>query len=267
MNGLDANSEPALRLGVFALVLSILFLMEVASPRRKLIYSKSKRWRTNFSLSITNTLIVSVFLPIAGVAAAITAQNNGWGFFNTVNVSPWISVPFFLLAFDLTIYFQHRIFHAVKPLWRLHRMHHADLDYDVSTGIRFHPVSIVISSLVKLALIFLLGPLASAVLIADVLLNTTSMFNHSNWKIPKGLEAVLRLIIVTPDVHRVHHSTNHEEYSNNFGFNFPWWDRIFGTYQAQPELGHEEMHVGITELQDSESIEYLALLSQPFKRV
>ena len=199
MNGLDANSEPVLRLGVFVPVLSILFLMEVASPRRKLIYSKSKRWRTNFSLSITNTLIVSVFLPIAGVAAAIAAQSNGWGFFNMVNVSPWISVPFFLLAFDLTIYFQHRIFHAVKPLWRLHRMHHADLDYDVSTGIRFHPISIVISSLVKLALIFLLGPLVISVLIADVLLNTTSMFNHSNWKIPKGLEAVLRCLLYTSD--------------------------------------------------------------------
>ena len=266
MNGLDANSEPAVRLGAFILVLSILFLMEVASPRRKLIYSKSKRWLTNFSLSITNALIVSVFVPVAGVAAAITAQNNDWGLFNMVNVTAWISVPFYLLIFDLTIYFQHRIFHAVKPLWRLHRMHHADLDYDVSTGIRFHPVSIIISSLIKLALIFLLGPLTIAVLVADMLLNATSMFNHSNWKIPKGLEEALRLIVVTPDVHRVHHSTNHEEYSHNFGFNFPWWDRIFGTYQAQPALGHEEMHVGIKGLQDRQSIEYFALLSQPFKR-
>lgn len=266
MNGIDANSEPALRFGVFALVLCILFIMELINPRRKLHYSKNKRWLTNFALSLSNALVVSLLLPIVGMGAAVLAQNNGWGIFNIVNVPAWISIPLYLLLFDLTIYFQHRVFHAIRPLWKLHRMHHADLDYDVSTGIRFHPVSIVISSLVKLVLIFLLGPVAVAVLIADVLLNATSMFNHSNWKLPERFDAVLRLIVVTPDVHRVHHSVNPGEYSHNFGFNFPWWDRIFGTYQAQPAMGHEAMEIGISELHDNQSIEFFPLLAQPFRK-
>lgn len=265
MNGLEANSEPAIRLGVFALALFFLFLMELICPRRKLHYPKSKRWITNFSISVTNALVMSVFLPIVGISAAIFAQNNDWGLFNLINVSPWISILFYLVIFDLTIYFQHRVFHAIKPLWKLHRIHHADLDYDVSTGVRFHPLSIIISGLVKLLLVFIIGPLTVAVLIADLLLNMTSMFNHSNWKLPKKIDGLLRLIVVTPDVHRVHHSTNSNEFSHNFGFNFPWWDRLFGTYQAQPALGHAEMQIGIKELQDMQSIEYLPLLAQPFK--
>lgn len=266
MNGLDTNSEPSIRIGVFLFCLALLMLMEVISPRRKLHYAKSKRWTTNFAISLTNALVVGVLLPIVGVSAALLAQNNDWGLFNLITVSAWISIPLYLLLFDLTIYFQHRIFHAVTPLWKLHRMHHTDPDYDVSTGIRFHPLSIVISSLVKLALIFILGPLAIAVLMADVLLNATSMFNHSNWKLPERVDRVLRLFVVTPDVHRVHHSTNHSEHNHNFGFNFPWWDRIFGTYQAQPSMGHAQMEIGIESFQDSQSTKFLPLLKQPFKK-
>ena len=266
MNGIDVNSESTVRIGIFLLVVFLLMLMEVASPRRKLHYPKSKRWVTNFGISMSNAILVSVLLPMAGVGAALIAQDNDWGLFNLLNVSMWISIPLYLLLFDLTIYFQHRIFHAVKPLWKLHRMHHTDLDYDVSTGIRFHPFSIVISSLIKLLLIFVLGPVAIAVLISEVLLNATSMFNHSNWKLPERIDSLLKLFVVTPDVHRVHHSTNPDEYSHNFGFNFPWWDRIFGTYRAQPGMGHEEMNIGIDGLQDTHSIEYLSLMTQPFRK-
>ena len=266
MNGLEASSEPVLRFSIFAFLLLFLFFMELASPRRKALCSKSKRWITNFGISATNTFMVSVFLPAIGIGAAVLSQHNEWGLFNFIDLSPWISIPLYLLIFDLTFYCQHRLFHSIKPLWKLHRMHHADLDYDLSTGIRFHPLSVIISSLIKLSLILILGPLAIAVLIADIVLNTTSMFNHSNWKLPTKLDAILRLIVVTPDVHRVHHSTDPSEFSCNFGFNFPWWDRIFGTYKAQPNLNHPEMKIGINELQDSKSIEYLHLLAQPFTK-
>lgn len=246
------------------LVLFVLMLTELRAPRRKLHYSKRQRWITNFTLSLSNAVIVSILLPVVGIGAAVLAQENGWGLFTVTNTPSWLSIPLYLLAFDLTIYFQHRLFHAVPPLWKLHRMHHSDVDYDVSTGVRFHPLSIVLSSLIKLGLIFLLGPVAVAVLIAEVLLNATSMFNHSNWKLPENLDALLRLVVVTPDVHRVHHSSNSREYNHNFGFSFPWWDRLFGTYQAQPDRQHEEMDIGIPGLQNTESTKIGSLLTQPF---
>ena len=265
MNALEASSEPVIRFGVFLLVLIVLLVFEIMNSRRRLYFSKKRRWLTNFALSVSNSIILSVLLPFVGIAAAVIAQENDWGLFNLIDLGRWLSIPLYLLLFDLTIYFQHRVFHRIDFLWKLHRMHHTDLDYDVSTGIRFHPLSIVISSLVKLALIIVLGPPAIAVLISEVLLNTTSMFNHSNWKIPERLDAVLRLVVVTPDVHRVHHSTNPDEHNNNFGFNFPWWDRMFGTYLAQPELGHDSMQIGIENFSDESSIEFLPALVQPFK--
>ena len=207
-----------------------------------------------------------MILPIAGVGAAILAGERGWGLFNLLSVSPWLSVAIFLLAFDLTIYFQHRLFHVIPIVWRLHRMHHTDVDYDVSTGNRFHPISIVLSSLIKLALILLLGPLPVAVLIAELLLNATSMFNHSNLKLSAALDKALRYFIVTPDMHRVHHSVNANEHNRNFGFNFPWWDRLFGTYQNQPELKHDKMEIGIAGFRDQNSIELHQLFTQPLKK-
>lgn len=266
MNGVDANSEPVIRFGIFLLLLVILATLEYLSPRRRLLYSKRKRWVNNFSISFLNTLIISVFLPIVGVGAAVLANTRGWGLFNLFELSAWLSVPAYILLFDLTIYLQHRLFHAVKPLWLLHRMHHTDVDYDVSTGNRFHPLSMVISSLIKLALILALGPMAIAVLISEILLNATSMFNHSNVKLPNTMDKIVRMFMVTPDMHRVHHSTDSSEHNRNFGFNFPWWDKLFGTYQAQPALGHEEMQIGISGYQDTQSIEILPLLAQPFRK-
>jgi sterol desaturase/sphingolipid hydroxylase (fatty acid hydroxylase superfamily) len=247
-------------------VLVVLAALEHYFPRRHLDYSRSRRWITNFGISFFNTALVRVLLPVVGVGAALLATERGWGLFNLLQVSPWLSTPVFLLAFDLTIYFQHRLFHVLAPLWLLHRMHHTDPDYDVSTGNRFHPLSIVMSSVIKLGLIILMGPLASAVVIAEVLLNATSMFNHSNLRISDRLDRALRFFIVTPDMHRIHHSTDKLEHNRNFGFNFPWWDRLFGTYQNQPKLGHENMEIGIIGFRTQASIKILPLLVQPMKK-
>jgi sterol desaturase/sphingolipid hydroxylase (fatty acid hydroxylase superfamily) len=266
LNNLVADSESLVRLIVFVFVLIVLAILESLFPRRQLDYPKSHRWFTNFGISLFNTALVRVTLPLAGVGAALLASDQGWGLFNLLSVSPWFSVLIFLLAFDLTIYFQHRLFHAIPILWRLHRMHHTDVDYDVSTGNRFHPLSILLSSLIKMTLILLLGPLPAAVLIAELLLNVTSMFNHSNLKIGVGLDKTLRNFIVTPDMHRVHHSVDASEHNRNFGFNFPWWDRLFGTYQNQPELDHDKMEIGITGFRDQHSIELHRLFTQPLKK-
>lgn len=258
-------SEQTIRLAIFISLLLFFGLLEHLKPKRQLQISKARRWTNNFSLSFLNTITVSLLLPFAGIGAAILAEEMNWGLFNKLNISFWISIPIYVLVFDLTIYLQHRLFHVVKPLWRLHRVHHTDLDYDVSTGIRFHPLSIVISTLIKLSLVLIMGPPVIAVLISEVLLNATSMFNHSNLRIPRWLERCLRLFLVTPDMHRIHHSTGNHEHNSNFGFNFPWWDKLFNSYQAQPDKGHETMEIGITGYQEIHSGNILPLLIQPFQ--
>lgn len=266
MNGLDITSEPVLRLLVFLAMLGVLALLEILRPRRHLQYSKRSRWLNNFGISLLNSLSVAILIPITGVAVALLVKENTWGLFNIIQASQWVSLLVYLLIFDLTIYWQHRLFHRFKFLWRLHRMHHTDLDYDVTTGIRFHPFSILISTLIKLCLIIVMGPPAIAVLISEVLLNATSMFNHSNIKLSKRFDGTLRYLLVTPDMHRVHHSEVDAEHHKNFGFNFPWWDRVFGSYQAQPSMGHEEMNIGIKGYGESQSIGLPALLMQPFRK-
>ena len=266
MNGIDITSEPARRLLAFLIILGILALLEILRPRRRLQYSKGRRWLSNFSISILNAFLVAILIPIAGVTTALIAEENAWGLFNIIQVTPWISLLLYLLIFDLTIYWQHRLFHRFNILWRLHRVHHTDLDYDVSTGIRFHPFSILLSVLIKLCLIIVMGPAAVAVLVSEILLNTTSMFNHSNIKLPPKFDAALRYILVTPDMHRVHHSTLEAEHNTNFGFNFPWWDRLFGSYLAQPSKGHDEMKIGIQAYDEDKAIGLRALLVQPFGR-
>lgn len=264
MNQLDITSEPSVRLLVFAIMLLGIAALEILRPRRQLQQSKVKRWLNNFSLSFLNTLLVAVLIPIAGVAASFMATENGWGLFNQFQIDPWIGLLAYLLIFDLTIYWQHRLFHQIKPLWRLHRVHHTDLDYDVTTAVRFHPLSILVSTIIKLCLIVAIGAPALAVLASEVLLNATSMFNHSNIKIAPKFDAVLRYLLVTPDMHRVHHSINSEEHNKNFGFNFPWWDKLFASYQAQPLAGHEEMQLGVEGYDENQSISLRALLLQPF---
>jgi sterol desaturase/sphingolipid hydroxylase (fatty acid hydroxylase superfamily) len=180
---------------------------------------------------------------------------------------PWgLATLLSVLLLDLAIYAQHVLFHAVPVLWRLHRMHHADLDIDVTTGVRFHPAEIVLSMLIKLAVVGLIGAPGAAVLIFEVLLNATSMFNHSNVAMPPAVDRIVRLLVVTPDMHRVHHSIERRETNSNFGFNFPWWDRLFGTYRPQPEQGHEGMTIGIEIFRDPAELRLDRMLLQPLRQ-
>ncbi|MGI9316513.1 MAG: sterol desaturase family protein [bacterium] len=263
MNNLIADSEATLRLSAFFMVLILLICLEFVFPRRRLILPRLHRWISNIGISLINTAFVKLVFPFAGLSAAILAQQKQWGLLNQVEMPLWMGVILFLLIFDLTIYLQHRLFHAVPFLWRLHRMHHTDVDYDVTTGNRFHPVSILLSTIIKFLLVIMMGAAPVAILIAEVLLNATSMFNHSNLKLPVGLDRILRKFIVTPDMHRIHHSVVVSEHSHNFGFNFPWWDRLFGTYIAEPSLGHETMKIGIEGFRNQKSANLLWLLIQP----
>ncbi|PCJ25577.1 MAG: sterol desaturase [SAR86 cluster bacterium] len=270
MNSLVVDAESNLRLVVFVVLFTALSLAEIAFPRRTLLFPRTVRWRTNIAISVFNTLIVRIAVPLAGVGAALFAQQEQWGIFpvirNYFQLPQWASIIIFLFIFDLTIYYQHRVFHAVPFLWRFHRVHHTDMDYDITTGIRFHPVSIIISSYIKILLIMFMGVSAMAVVIAEILLNATSMFNHSNLKLAPKLESFLRLFLVTPDMHRIHHSSNAVEHNHNFGFNFPWWDRLFNTYIDKPEKSLEEINIGIEGINKKDSMSLFSLLSQPFRR-
>lgn len=266
MNELFIQSESIIRLSIFVFVLLVLTGLEYFFPKRQLLYSKFHRWFSNISLSVINTLFVKLVLPVAVVGAAVLSVEQGWGFFNQFAVPDWLSVGLFLLLFDCAIYWQHRIFHAVPFLWRLHRMHHTDLDYDVSTAVRFHPLEILLSACIKLILVFVLGPLPAAVILAEVLLNAISLFNHSNLRLPEKVDRLLRLLVVTPDMHRVHHSVAVCEHNKNFGFNFPWWDRLFKTYRDQPQKGHKAMNIGLEGFQTNDALSLSSLLLQPFSK-
>ncbi len=239
------QNEPVIRLGIFFGVLAAVALAEIAFPRRRLTVSKLRRWASNLGIVFLNGALVRVLLPVTAAAFAVLAASRGWGVFNNFAVPIWLAVLASVVILDFAIYLQHVMFHAVPLLWRLHRMHHADLDFDVTTGARFHPIEIILSMLIKFAVIAVIGAPAVAVIIFEVLLNATAMFNHGNVRLPMGLDRVLRLFVVTPDMHRVHHSIEDHETNSNFGFNLPWWDRLFGTYKAQPDAGHEAMTIGI----------------------
>ncbi len=262
---IDAN-EPAIRLGFFLGIFALVALWEIAAPRRRPTRPRWLRWYSNLGIVALNTLAVRLLVPLAPVALAIVAAEHGWGVLNLVALPFWIEFVLAVLVLDLIIYLQHVMFHAVPALWRLHRMHHTDLDFDVTTGARFHPAEIVLSVLLKLAAVMALGPPAAAVLVFEVLLNGTSMFNHGNIRLPARLDRALRWIVVTPDMHRVHHSIVPAETDSNFGFNLPWWDRLFGTYRAQPRDGHEQMTIGLDAFRATGELHLHRLLLQPFRR-
>ncbi|KKN80753.1 hypothetical protein LCGC14_0327060 [marine sediment metagenome] len=240
-------------------------LWEVAAPRRRREIPRLLRWTNNLGVVVIDTLLVRLTFPVVAVGLALLAEERGWGLFNVFDVPAWIAVIVAILALDLAIYLQHVMFHAVPALWRLHRMHHADLEFDVTTGLRFHPVEILLSMGIKLAVVAALGPPAVAVLIFEVLLNGTAMFNHSNIRIPLAIDRVLRWFVVTPDMHRVHHSIHPSETNSNFGFNVPWWDRLLGTYKAQPRDGHEAMTIGIEQFRTRRDLWLDRMLIQPVK--
>ncbi|HYA37455.1 MAG TPA: sterol desaturase family protein [Candidatus Methylomirabilis sp.] len=239
------QNELTIRLGAFFGVLVAVALAEIAFPRRPLTVSKPRRWASNLGIVSLNSALVRVLLPITAAGFAVLAASRGWGVFNNFAAPIWFAVLASVVILDFAIYLQHVMFHAVPALWRLHRMHHADLDFDVTTGARFHPIEILLSMFIKFAVIAVIGAPAVAVIIFEVLLNATAMFNHGNLRLPTGLDRVLRLFIVTPDMHRVHHSIEDHETNSNFGFNLSLWDRVFGTYKAQPDAGHEAMTIGI----------------------
>ena len=258
-------SEPDIRLGFFLGIFTLVALWEIARPRRRLSQPRWLRWYGNIGIVALNTIVVRLLFPLAPVGLAVLAERHGWGMLNQVALPLWVEVAVSIVVLDLVIYLQHVLFHAVPALWRLHRMHHADLDFDVTTGSRFHPFEILLSVALKLAAVMVIGPAALAVVIFEVLLNGTSMFNHGNLRLPAGLDRVLRLVVVTPDMHRVHHSDIAAETNSNFGFNFPWWDRLFGTYRAQPEKGHEAMTIGLDTFRDPAELHLHNLLIQPFR--
>jgi sterol desaturase/sphingolipid hydroxylase (fatty acid hydroxylase superfamily) len=256
--------EATFRLLLFAAVLLAVALWEKAAPRRQLLAGRKQRWPTNLSLVAVNTIAVRLLLPVLPVGLAVMVEYRGAGLLQTLTMPFWLKVALALLLLDLIIYLQHVLFHYLPPLWRLHRVHHTDLEIDVTTGNRFHPLEIVISMLLKLAAVALLGAPPLAVFIFEAVLNAAAQFNHGNVSIPLQLDRWLRLLVVTPDMHRVHHSIIPRETNSNFGFNIPLWDRLFGTYRPQPELGHAGMTIGLKEYRDPAQLTLPRLLIQPF---
>lgn len=258
-------AEPTIRLIAFLAVLAAMALWEVASPRRRRDIPRVVRWTNNLALVVLDTAILRLTFPILAVGLAAIAEDRGWGLFNNIDAPVWVAIVVSMLLLDLAIYLQHVMFHAVPGLWRLHRMHHADLDFDVTTGLRFHPVEILISMGIKLAVVAALGPPAVAVLLFEVILNATALFNHANIDLPRPVDRILRWIVVTPDMHRVHHSVDPSETNSNFGFNLPWWDRLLGTYVAQPEKGHKGMEIGIEQFRTRRDLWLDRMLIQPLR--
>lgn len=257
--------EAAVRFGSFVAVLLLMTVWELLAPRRRLSVSKGPRWASNLGLVVVNTLCARVLIPITAVSAAIVAQSRHWGVLHQMEWPNWVEVVLAVIALDFAIYLQHVMFHAVPLFWRLHMVHHADLDFDVTTGLRFHTIEILLSAVIKLAAVVVIGPAPVAVVLFEVLLNATSMFNHSNVRMPEGLDRLLRWMVVTPDMHRVHHSVIRQETNSNFGFNLPWWDRLLGTYRSQPRDGHTVMTIGLTELRDERRVDRLPkMLLLPF---
>jgi sterol desaturase/sphingolipid hydroxylase (fatty acid hydroxylase superfamily) len=262
-----SDVEPLLRLGAFAGVFLLVALWEALAPRRHRRCGRAQRWPHNLGLIALNALMVRLLAPGAAIAVALAAEDGHWGLLHLLPLPAWSRVVLALLLLDLAIYLQHRLFHAVPALWRLHRVHHADPDYDLTTGLRFHPLEIGLSLAVKCAAIVAIGAPALAVLVFEIVLNAAAMFNHANGRLPSAIDRWLRWLVVTPDMHRVHHSIIPRETNSNFGFNLPWWDRLFGTYRAQPAAGHTAMRIGVAGLQGAEELTLARLLVQPLRTV
>jgi sterol desaturase/sphingolipid hydroxylase (fatty acid hydroxylase superfamily) len=260
-------NETAVRIGFFLMIFIAVALAEIGAPRRRLSVGKAGRWWVNLSLTLLDAVLVHLLFPILPVGLALLSAARGWGVLNQFSLPFWPAVLFGILILDLVIYLQHVLFHVHPLFWRLHGIHHTDLDIDFTTGLRFHPLEMILSMLIKLATVAALGLPALAVLVFEILLNGTSMFSHGNIRLPESFDRLLRLVVVTPDMHRVHHSVIIRETNSNFGFNFPWWDRFFGTYTAQPAAGkHEAMTIGNAQFRDARVLTLRKLLVLPFRR-
>jgi len=262
------ENEALIRFGIFFGLFALFATLEAALPRRTRSQPRGTRWVTNWAISIIDTVtlrLLAFALPLLAVGAAMDSGANGWGLFNKIGLPSGIELILAVLIFDFAIWLQHLITHKVPILWRLHRVHHADRDIDVTTAIRFHPVEIALSMLLKIGLVYLLGPSALAIIVFEIVLNGTAMFNHSNLKLPLGLDRAVRTVLVTPDMHRVHHSIHRAEHDSNYGFALSIWDRLFGTYIPQPAMGHENMTIGL-EWQDDAPSKLGWSLILPFRR-
>jgi sterol desaturase/sphingolipid hydroxylase (fatty acid hydroxylase superfamily) len=271
MSELFAPSEATIRLAAFLAVFGGMALFELWSPRLERAEMagafKSRRWLTNLSLVILSSVMVRILFPAAAVGAALWAQANGWGLFHLAGLDPVLAGIAAFIILDFAVWLEHVVSHKFLLLWRIHRMHHADTGFDVTTGLRFHPLEIVLSMVWKAAVVVAIGAPVIAVLIFEIVLNATSMFNHSNARLPLGLDRVLRRIVVTPDMHRVHHSSIPSETDSNYGFNFPFWDHLFGTYNDQPRLGHDGMEIGLRDYRGDRTSGLLWALALPFRAV
>jgi sterol desaturase/sphingolipid hydroxylase (fatty acid hydroxylase superfamily) len=260
-----SSFEIAIRIGCYTVVFAGMALWEWLLPRRRPVASRKRRWPGNLGILAVDIVAVRLLVPTAAVGVAVLAEGGGWGLFNLIGLPFWAESVAGVIALDLVIYTQHFVFHHVPLLWRLHRMHHADIDIDVTTGVRFHPLEILISLAIKIAAVAALGVSPVAVLIFEVLLNATTMFNHSNVALPAQFDRVARWLIVTPQMHQVHHSIERAESNSNFGFNLPWWDRLFGTYRDQPAAGEQGMTIGLPVFRDVGELQIARLLTQPFR--
>lgn len=264
---MPTDHEIVIRLGFFLSIFTLMAWGEAYAPKRQLTIAKILRWRNNLALTLLNSLILRLVFPMTGTGLAIYAQANGWGLFNWIQVPAWFALITSVILLDLVIYWQHVMMHAIPLLWRLHRAHHADLDIDVTTGARFHPLEMLLSMLIKFAVIVILGAPMLAVLIFEVVLNGMAMFNHSNIRLPLVLDRMLRQLIVTPDMHRVHHSALIPEMNSNYGFNLVIWDKLFGSYRDQPQAGHNNMMIGLREWRDTAfCCRLLNILLIPFRK-
>jgi sterol desaturase/sphingolipid hydroxylase (fatty acid hydroxylase superfamily) len=259
------QAEPLIRLAAFSAVFVLMATWEVLAPRRRRALGRAWRWPSNLGILALDAALVRVLFPTAAVGAALWAEAGGIGMLNVLAAPAWIGIPLSVLLLDLVIWAQHRVFHHVPVLWRLHRMHHADTEFDVTTGLRFHPVEIVLSMLIKIAVVVALGAPAVAVLLFEVLLNAASQFGHGNVRMPVRLERALRLVLVTPEMHRVHHSVIRAEHDSNFGFCLSVWDRLFGTYLPQPAAGHDRMVIGLDRFRDNAEARLGRMLTQPLR--
>ncbi len=266
MNMFLIDNEVFLRLGFFLGIFFTMSIWEGLAPRRSLTQSKLVRWANNLGLTLFNSLLVRLALPAAAVGIALYSAQKGWGLLRFLDMPEWAGGIVSLIILDLAIYFQHVLFHKIPLFWRLHRMHHTDLDFDVTTGARFHPLEILLSMGIKMGIVVMIGAPAWSVIVFEVLLNGTSMFNHSNILMNIKADAWLRLLVVTPDMHRVHHSVIVRETDSNFGFNFPWWDRLFGTYRDQPKAGHQAMTIGLASYRDRKWLKFQWMLVVPLSR-
>ncbi|WP_296806087.1 sterol desaturase family protein [Thiocapsa sp.] len=265
MDSFIQTHEATIRLAFFFGIFALMAIWEVRAPRRARALTRLQRWTSNLGLVVLNTVVLRILFPAAAVGMAVFTSAQGWGLLNAIDIPGWLAVLLAVVVLDFVVWVQHVLFHAVPALWRLHRVHHADLDYDLTTGARFHPIEIVLSMLIKFAAIAALGPPVVAVILFEVILNGMAMFNHANVRLPLGVDRVLRWFVVTPDMHRVHHSIEDDETNSNFGFNLSWWDRLLGTYRDQPRAGHEGMTIGIRDHRDPRRVDRLdGMLVLPF---